>query len=106
VSSAALASAKRSRYAAAMTGAVLDTHRMVKQLVGTGMPEAQAEAVVDLVKETHDHQVTRDVLRYELALVEERLGKRIDLLDKELTLRLGSMLAAAVVLVGALVAIS
>lgn len=69
------------------------------------MPEAQAEVVVDLVKEAHAQQVTRDALRYELALIEERLGKRIDLLDKELTLRPGSMLAAAVVPVGTLVAI-
>ena len=49
------------------------------------MPEAQAEAVVDLLKEAHEQQVTREALRYELALIEERLGKRIDLLDKELT---------------------
>jgi hypothetical protein len=88
-----------------MATAILDTHGMVKRLVGTGMPEAQAEAVVELVKETHEQLVTREVLRYELALVEERLNKRIDTLDKELTIRLGAMPAGAVIVVGSLVAL-
>jgi hypothetical protein len=92
-----------------MAASLLDTHAMVKRLVGTGMPEPQAEAVTELLKESHEAAlerfVTRETLRYELALVEERLNKRIDALDKDLTIRPGGMLAAAVVIVGALVAI-
>lgn len=92
---------------------------MVKRLVGSGMVEPQAEAVVDLIKQAHDEVATREVLKYELALVEERIAarftgveRRIDgvegkvhSLGKDLTIRLGGMLAAAVALVGALVAI-
>lgn len=90
----------------------LDTYRMVKRLVGRGMPEQQAETVVDFVRERHEEAVTREVLRYELALLEERLSERLDgleqrvtSLDKDLTTCLAGMLAAAVALVGALVAI-
>jgi hypothetical protein len=110
-----------------MTIAVLDTHRIVKRLTATGMPEAQAEAVADIVKEGHEatkaEVTTREILRYELALVEERLnrradeseartgkhlemlGARISVLDKDLTIRLGGMLAASVAIVGTMVAL-
>jgi hypothetical protein len=99
-----------------MAAATLDTHAMVKRLVATGMPKAQAEAVVEIVSEGHEaakaELVTREVLRYELALVEERLNKRMDALDarigtldKDLTIRLGGMLAAAIAIIGALVAL-
>lgn len=125
-----------------MTGAaILDTHAMFKRLAATGMPEPQAEVVVDLIRERQEQVVTREVLRYELDALEDRLSGRVDDLDrglstridqaennlrgridalekridrldqridtlgKDLIIRLGGMLAAAVVIVGALVAL-
>lgn len=77
---------------------LIDTHQMVKRLVGSGMPESQAETVTDLVKESQESSlarfVTAETLRLELQLQEQRL-----------VIKLGSMIGAAVVLVGALVAL-
>jgi chaperonin cofactor prefoldin len=77
------------RYIVPMTEAAasLDTHRMFKRLVGTGMPEPQAEVVVDLIRERQEQFVSRDVLRYELGALDERLGKRIDALERDVAAR-------------------
>jgi chaperonin cofactor prefoldin len=81
------------RYIVPMTEAAasLDTHRMFKRLVGTGMPEPQAEVVVDLIRERQEQFVSRDVLRYELGALDERLGKRIDALERDVAARFDAL---------------
>lgn len=73
---------------------MLDTHSMFKRLASTGMPEPQAEVVVDLIRERQEQYVSRDVLRFELAAAEERLSRRIDALEtrqKQMEIRLDGL---------------
>jgi hypothetical protein len=72
-----------------VASAIFDTHAFVKKLTGAGMPEPQAE-----------------ILAQEQArLIGEHLATKADLerLKDQLTIRLGGMLAAAVVIVAGLV---
>ena len=76
-----------------MGSLVFDTHAFVKELTGTGMPEPQAEVLA----------------RTQARLIDEKLATKQDLkalelrLKHDLTLRLGSMMVVAVVVVAALV---
>jgi hypothetical protein len=72
-----------------MASAIFDTHAFVKRLTGAGMPEPQAE-----------------ILAQEQArLIGEHLATKADLerLEDQLTIRLGGMMAAAIVIVAGLV---
>ena len=76
-----------------MATAIFDTHAFVKRLTAAGMPVEQAEILADeQVRLIGEHLATKA----DLKALEDRLADR-------LTIRFGSMLAAAIVLVGALV---
>ncbi len=72
-----------------MNTLTFDTHGFVKRLIAAGMPEAQAEV---LAKEQTN-------------LIENNLATKHDLeiLKRDLTIRLGSMLVAGIIVVAALV---
>ena len=72
-----------------MSTVVFDTHAFVKQMTQVGMPEEQAEVLAN-------SQAT---------LIDEKLATKRDLkeLELRLTLRLGSMMVAAVGVVAVLV---
>lgn len=63
------------------TTATFDTHAFIKQLVATGMPEPQAEAVTNMVRDARDHDMshlaTKADLRAELAETKADLMKWI-----------------------------
>jgi hypothetical protein len=76
-----------------MATTIFDTHAFIKRLTAAGMPEPQAEILAEeQARLLNEHIATKA----DLKALEDRLTDR-------LTIRLGSMLAAAVVLVGALV---
>ena len=78
-----------------MSTMLFDTHEFIKRLVKEGMPEGQAEILASI----------------QAMLIEVRLATKQDLLALEerltyhLTLRLGSMLVAGIMVVAALVKI-
>ena len=72
-----------------MTNAVVfDTHAFVKRMKEVGMPEEQAEALA----------------QSQVELIEERVATKRDLkeLEMRMTLKMGSMLAVAVIVLTAL----
>jgi hypothetical protein len=76
-----------------MASVLFDTHAFIKRLTAAGMPEAQAEILAEeQARLLNEHIATKA----DLKALEDRLTDR-------LTIRLGSMIAAAVILVGALV---
>ncbi len=70
-----------------------DTHTYVKRLVSAGMPEPQAEVIADEQRNliTNELATKRDLKEMELRL------------RHDLTIRMGSMMVTAVVVVAALV---
>lgn len=74
-----------------MSAIAFDTFRLVRRLVSSGMPEAQAEQVVDAVIEAINDLATKDDLRD---------------LEQRLTIKIGAMLAAAIGLIVAVVKVA
>jgi hypothetical protein len=92
-----------------MATTIFDTHAFIKRLTAAGLPEAQAEILADQQSRVLGDQLATkqdiallrgdlDSLRSDMTAMEQRI-------KDQLTIRPGSMLAAAVVLVGALVAL-
>ena len=79
---------------------VFDTLAYAKKLKAVGVPievaEVQAEALAEIVEE-------RLATKRDLKELEERLINRLNELEYKMTIRLGSMLAATIVIIGALV---
>lgn len=76
-----------------MSVLVFDTHAYVKKLKGVGFSEEQAEVQAEVISALIEEQLAT---KRDLKELEERLAYR-------LTLRLGSMMVAAVGIVAALV---
>ena len=86
-----------------MTTVVFDTHDFVKRLTAVGMPEGQAEALANSQAMLIDQKLAtkRDLNELELAL--KRDLKELELtLKHDLTIRLGSMMVAAIGVVAVL----
>jgi hypothetical protein len=92
-----------------MASAIFDTHAFIKRLTAAGMPEAQAEILADQQSRVLGDQLAtkQDIalLRGDLESLRSDMTAMEQRIKDQLTIRLGSMLAAAVVLVGALVAL-
>jgi hypothetical protein len=83
-----------------MASAIFDTHAFVKRLTAAGMPEQQAEILAEEQARLIDERLAT---KADLALLRADLGALEQRLKDQLTIRLGGMLAAGIVLVGALV---
>lgn len=87
-----------------MATLAFDTHAFVKELTQAGMPEAQAEVLARSQATLIDEKLAT---KQDLKELEERLRrdmKELELrLKHDLTLRLGSMIVAAIGVVAALV---
>ena len=82
-----------------MTTTAFDTLGYFEKLKAAGVPETQAKAHADTLRELIDSRVvTREYLDIKLAELEYRLENR-------LTIRFGAMIAAAVAILAALIAI-
>jgi multidrug resistance efflux pump len=102
--------------------ATIDTLRLAKRFKEAKLTEEQAELLAETFRETREAELAQMATKADLALLREELVRRIDGvaadlgrridgveakldgIEARLTVRLGGMLAA-VVLVGALVAI-
>ncbi|HTW71372.1 MAG TPA: hypothetical protein VME47_15910 [Acetobacteraceae bacterium] len=73
-----------------MADMALDTHAFVKTLTAAGMPEAQAEAVISIVRQSHEKWletlVAKDDLKFGLGETEGRV--KLALADSENRLKL------------------
>ena len=56
-----------------MTTITFDTHAFVKRLVAACMPEAQAEAVTNVVKEARETDLDSLATKVDLQLLEQRM---------------------------------
>ena len=94
-----------------MNAVVFDTLKLAKRLEDAGFPTAQAQGVAAALADTfsEDLATKRDLKDLETALRADfqalRTEFKADLRDLEqrMTIRLGTMLAGAIVLVGAMV---
>lgn len=80
-----------------MTTITFDTHAFIKRLIASGMPEPQAETVTALVKEAQDSAAGDLATKADVA----RIEASIELAKRDLTIRLGAMIAAGVVFLSA-----
>ena len=67
-----------------MSTMTFDTHAFIKRLTAAGMPEAQAEAVTDTVKEARETDLERLSTKTDLLLLEQRM-----------TIKLGGLIIGA-----------
>ena len=91
-----------------MTNAIaFDTHAFVKRMKKVGMPEEQAEALAQAQVELIEERVAtkRDLKELEASLKRDMkdLEMRMKELEMRMTLKMGSMLVVAVIVLTALV---
>jgi hypothetical protein len=90
-----------------MVATVLDTRRLSRRLRDAGVPEAQAEAVVDTLLEVRDSDlrelVTKSDLKVALAELEARLMREITTSRVDIIKWVAGLLIAQAALVAALV---
>ena len=67
-------------YASAVS---FDTHKYVKEFVKAGMPELQAEAVVKLVSESKDYDLSKLATREQIVLFKQETKNDIEKLDQK-----------------------
>lgn len=91
-----------------------DTLQYAKKLQKAGFTEEQAEIQAEILHEQtnainnfiDDNVATKQdlkILRQDLVTLEERLNNRINEMGYQITIRLGSMIAGAVVILGILI---
>ena len=90
-----------------MTTATFDTLGYFEKLKDAGVPELQAKAQVEVIREVIEDRLAtkQDILDLKRDLRELELATRKDIkeLELRLTIRLGSMMAAGVALLAALI---
>ena len=99
---------------------ISNTHQFVKKLIAAGMPEAQAEAQMEIfIHFIDDKLATKNLVKNsELALrkdikelekdikeLENSLKKDIKIMEKEITIKLGGMIVLATTVLGILIKI-
>ena len=94
-----------------MNAVAFDTHRYVKRLVASGMPEAQAEVIASEQRDLIEDQIAtkQDLkelgvhLEQKIREMELRQEQKILQMEQRLTLRLGAMTVAGIAVVGTLI---
>ena len=77
-----------------------DTHKFIKQIQSTGLKENQAEAIVDILKESRSFDLDRLATKDQLQNVEERLTARIHMMEGSLIRwNIGTIIAIAGIIV-------
>jgi hypothetical protein len=83
--------------------ATLDTLETAKRLKGVGFTEEQAEAVTGILRDTREADLSRLATKDDLARIEAKveaaiaaLRAEIEILRRDLTIRLGGMMIVAV----------
>jgi hypothetical protein len=90
-----------------MSSATFDTLGYFEKLKAAGVPEEQAKAQIDVIRQIIDDKLAtrRDLKELELTIKQEIKDVRTELkeLEYRLTIRLGGMMAASIAIVAALV---
>jgi hypothetical protein len=74
-----------------MSGA-LDTLEIAKRLKSVGFDDAQTEAIAGVLRESREGDLSRLATKDDLARVETALRSEIEILRRDLTIRLGGMI--------------
>lgn len=61
-----------------------DTHKYVKEFIKAGMPEPQAEAVVSLINESKDYDISKLATREQIVLFKQETKNDIERLDQKI----------------------
>ena len=61
-----------------------DTHKFIKKIQSTGLKEDQAEAIVDILKESRSFDLDRLATKDQLQNVEEKLVSKIHMMESSL----------------------
>jgi hypothetical protein len=92
--------------------ATIDTLRLAKRFKDARLSDEQAELLAEVFRETGEANLSLLATKSDLALLREELARRMDNLEhrleameQRLLVKLGGLMAAGVVLVGALVAL-
>ncbi len=78
-----------------MTALTFDTHLFVKRLRDTGVPEAQAEAIIDVVRDASAQSLYDSANKADIRDVKTELREmelRMDSRFKDIQIRLGGMI--------------
>jgi hypothetical protein len=81
--------------------ATFDTLRTVKSLRGAGASEELAEAVTEALRESRDFDLAQLATKADLELRIAEVRSDLRVLEHRMTIKLGGMIGAAVVLIGA-----
>ena len=81
--------------------ATFDTLRTVKRLRGAGASEELAEAVTEALRESRDFDLAQLATKADLELRIAEVRSDLRVLEHRMTIKLGGMIGAAVVLIGA-----
>lgn len=99
---AVLASRVPSAHIPPMVSAGFDTLEVAKRLKGAGFDEAQAEAITGVLRESREADLSRLATKDDLARVKDdliheiaTLRSEMEILRRDLTIRLGGMIVVA-----------
>ena len=66
------------------TAVSFDTHKYVKEFVKAGMPELQAEAVVKLVSESKDYDLSKLATKEQVLLLDQKIESSVEKLEQKI----------------------
>jgi hypothetical protein len=72
-----------------------DTLEISKRLKGVGFDDAQAEAITSVLRDSREADLSKLATKDDLARVEVSLRAEMELLRRDLTIRLGGMIVVA-----------
>jgi hypothetical protein len=80
-----------------------DTHKFIKQIQSTGLKENQAEAIVDILKESRNFDLSKLATKDQLQNVEERLSAKIHMMESSLVKwNIGTIIAMTGIIIAVL----
>ena len=92
---------------------IFNTHAYVKKLIASGMPEAQAEAQMEIFIQFIDNKLAtklslinaKNELELKIKELENNLSSKIKILEKDIVIKLGSMIVITITILGTMIKI-
>jgi hypothetical protein len=82
--------------------ASLDTLEIAKRLRSSGFSEQQAEAITGVLRDARDADLSRLATKDDIAMLRAELRAEMEILRRDLTIRLGGMIALGVAALAAI----
>jgi hypothetical protein len=82
--------------------ASLDTLESAKRLRSAGFSEQQAEAITGVLRDARDADLSRLATKDDIAMLRAELRAEMEILRRDLTIRLGGMIALGVAALAAI----